>query len=77
MRSKLAKWIRKIAAKIDPPYSKKLWNRTLELIKAAESFENASGEYKRHRVYAQLIKDFPSLKKSDIAFLIEVVIQSS
>jgi hypothetical protein len=35
-----------------------------------------SGEYKRHQVYAQLIKEFPLTKRSEIAYCIEEVIQS-
>lgn len=35
---------------------------------------DASGEAKRHRVYAQLIKEFPGKSKREIAFVIEDVL---
>ena len=52
-----------------------LHNRTKELVTAAHSFKDASGEYKRHRVYAQLIKEFPIVEHRDIGHLIELVLQ--
>jgi hypothetical protein len=36
-----------------------------------------SGEAKRHRVYAQLMKDFPEIAHKDLAFAIELVIQNA
>ena len=39
------------------------------------STRESSGEYKRHWVYAQLIKEFPDVRKRDIAFAIEKVLQ--
>lgn len=56
-------------------YPLKIWGRTVELINAADTFTDASGEFKRHKVYAQLIKEFPELRHRDIALLIEVVMQ--
>lgn len=38
---------------------------------------DASGEAKRHRVYAQLIKDFPQAEHKDLAFAIELVMQNA
>ena len=34
-----------------------------------------SGEWKRHEVYARLIKELPQRRKRDLAYLIEVAIQ--
>lgn len=48
--------------------------RTRELVAAAEGLD-ASGEYKRHQVYAALLKEFPSALKRDLAFAIECVRQ--
>jgi hypothetical protein len=36
------------------------------------SAPGTSGEYKRHVVYAQLIKEFPNLTKRQIAMAIEI-----
>jgi hypothetical protein len=36
---------------------------------------DASGEYKRHQVYAQLIKRFPLVAKRDLGLLIERAVQ--
>ena len=35
---------------------------------------DASGEYKRHRVYAQLLKRYPTERKRRLAWLIEDVL---
>jgi len=48
--------------------------RATVLINAAESFD-ASGEYKRHKVYAQLLKEYPDQKKHDLALIMELIIQ--
>lgn len=38
---------------------------------------NASGEYKRHQAYAQLIDQFPEARYRDLAYAIELVIQAN
>lgn len=51
--------------------------RTDELVRLADtqSGGDASGEYKRHIVYARLIKDFPTARRCDLALAIEQAIQ--
>ena len=46
---------------------------TERLVREAEALPG-SGEYKRHQVYAKLIKQFPRRKRSQLALAIEVVI---
>lgn len=46
--------------------------RTLQLINEAEEL-NTSGEYKAHRVYARLLKEFPNIKRSDLRLEIELL----
>jgi hypothetical protein len=75
MRIKIAALLRRIATWLTPAYPDKLWERAVELTNAADSFIDASGEYKRAKVYAQLIKDFPTMRRRDIALLIEVIMQ--
>ena len=36
---------------------------------------NVSGEYKRHHVYAQLLKEFPQTRKRDVGLAIEKSLQ--
>ena len=45
------------------------------LITEAGSMD-ASGEAKRHRVYGQLIKEFPEIERRNLAFAIEVAMQN-
>lgn len=38
---------------------------------------DASGEAKRHQVYARLIKQFPEARKKDLALAIELAVQDA
>ena len=40
----------------------------------AIDFNEGSGEYKRHQVYARLIKEFPSTKHRHLALAIEIAL---
>jgi hypothetical protein len=75
MRKKLARLFRKIATRLDNPYPAQLWNRAVDLVNSAETFTGASGEFKRHKVYAQLIKDYPMVSHNDIGLMIELIIK--
>lgn len=37
----------------------------------------ASGEYKRHQVYARLLKEFPNEQGRDLGLLIELAVQAN
>lgn len=39
-----------------------------------ENVPNVSGEWKRHQVYAKAIKEYPDMKKRDLALSIEICI---
>lgn len=41
----------------------------------AAAATGTSGEYKRHTVYAELLKRFPERRKRDIALAIELAVQ--
>lgn len=73
MRHNIANTLHKIAAKIDVDPSD-LRGRTVQLVQEAELLD-ASGEYKRHQVYARLIKEFPLAAKREIAFCIEETVR--
>lgn len=47
--------------------------RTRELVTKHDEFDH-SGEAKRHAVYAQLLKEFPTARKRDVALAIEIVL---
>lgn len=44
-------------------------------IKEQELIPNVSGEFKRHNVYAKVIKKYPQMRKRDLALAIEIAIQ--
>jgi hypothetical protein len=48
--------------------------RTIELVRA-QDHPTASGEYKRHQVYARLIKEFPAEKHRTLGLEIELALQ--
>ena len=82
IRRWLARWLCRLAHWIDvmPTDSRPSWTATALLDRAraltdkAEELD-ASGEYKRHSVYAALIKAFPDARKKDLALAIEQVLQ--
>lgn len=50
----------------------------LPLVKAAEKFaEGTSGEFKRHWVYSQLLKQFPRHPKHFVGLLLEQAVAAS
>ncbi len=59
--------------RISSPYR----DKAKELVTRAELFAETTGEYKRHWVYSNLIKAYPNARKSDLGFVIEMVIQES
>ena len=48
----------------------------LPLARAADGKKDVSGEYKRHQVYARMLKKFPSTPRRDIGLAIELVVRS-
>ena len=47
--------------------------RALALVHETDGWD-ASGEAKRHRVYAQLLKEFPALSKRQVSLAIELAL---
>ena len=81
VRHWLAQWLCRVAQWIDVmPLQEPLWDsspirdRARVLTDKAELLD-ASGEYKRHTVYAALIKAFPDARRRDLALAIEHVLQ--
>jgi hypothetical protein len=80
LRRKIASYLSKSAVAIDIPLPKPeiildpFETHVRDLIREKERL-NVDGEYKRHMVYAELIKRFPNMRKRDIALAIEVAIQ--
>jgi len=53
-----------------------LRDRTRVLTKQADQLApGTSGEYKRHKVYSQLMKEFPQVEKRRLSLTIEQVLQ--
>lgn len=67
-------WPKKKPAQVIPiRKSSALLNRAVVLTSQQDSID-ASGEYKRHAVYAQLQKEFPNETKRDISKAIEAAL---
>ena len=49
--------------------------RVRVLVRQQETAGGPSGEYKRHQVYAKLLKEFPTRRKRELANLIEMAMQ--
>lgn len=58
-----------VQAPPDPCYA-----RVAELVHSIDR-EDQNGEWKRHQVYARLVKEFPDRRKRDLAYLIESILQ--
>jgi hypothetical protein len=66
----LLKWLLQV---LEPPESDELRDRAIVLVRQFESVPQ-SGEFKRHQVYAQLLKEFPSVAKHKVSLAIEQAI---
>lgn len=79
MRLWLVKTLRRLADWLEPPDP--ALARVRALVLSVETLADArgvvSGERKRHRVLNQLVVEFPSMRKRDLALLIERVLQES
>lgn len=86
MAKRIAQWLRDLALWLDPPPPPPpppppappdpARVKAAQLIREAEGFAaGTSGEYKRHWVYAALLRDFPERRKRDLALLIEETLQ--
>jgi hypothetical protein len=77
MRLQLIRFLKWCLAKLEPqPDHSSLYARTKELVRWADSFAaGTSGEYKRHQVYARLMKEFPELPKRSLGLAIELALQ--
>lgn len=49
--------------------------RAIQLVSEAETLTDTSGEYKRHVVYARLIKEFPQVSKRFLSMQIEKALE--
>ena len=82
LRRRIARFLCWIAHWIDvmPAEAPRVWvsnalfDLTRQLTDQVEQLD-ASGEFKRHTVYAALIKAFPDARKKDLSLAIEQVLQ--
>lgn len=57
-----------------PQIRAELVSRVRELVAGEAQDADANGELKRHRVYARLVKEFPSLSRRAISYAIELAV---
>ena len=78
IRQRLAVWLRRIAMALDVPVLDPLKARALALVEKAdrEMEIGTGGEYKRHVVYAKLLKEFPNRRASECSLAIELAVAS-
>lgn len=69
MKSYIIRLLRRLLAWLEE--DNELLSRAKELVTAVDRIEAVSGEYKRHQVYASLLKEFPGRRKRDIGLAIE------
>ncbi len=81
MRHRLATWLHHLANWIWSPPPRAVENpvlaRALVLVAAVDTATDpaASGEFKRHTVYARLTKEFPTARRRDVSLLLEAAVQ--
>lgn len=75
LRRKLALWLRAVAQWLDaetPELDRDVVDFARDLVLRADLFsEGTSGEYKRHWVYARLLKTYPDVPKHTLGRVIE------
>lgn len=74
--TRLLHWLEPPPVEIDVSPVDPLDAMAWQLVELAERIPETSGEYKRHWVYARLLKDFPMRPKRDAALAIELAIQA-
>ena len=72
MRRWCVRWLRRLVAWLDPTPIP-VEQRALVLVTAA-NLSVGSGEYKRHHVYARLIKEFPDVPHNQLGLAIETAV---
>ena len=81
LRRCVSLWLYRLAAWIWTPPPRTIENpvfaRALVLVDAVAQCTDpaASGEFKRHTVYARLLKEFPATRRRDVALFIEAAVQ--
>lgn len=81
LRERVALWLHRVAAWIWTPPPRAVENpvlaRALVLVDAVDTAADpeASGEFKRHIVYARLLKEFPTTRRRDVGLLVEAAVQ--
>lgn len=81
LRRRVALALHRVAAWIWTPPPQTVANpvlaRALVLVDAVDRSADpaASGEFKRHTVYARLLKEFPATRRRDVALFIEASVQ--
>lgn len=70
----IAKWC---GVALFPQPSGEVYTEAMRLaLVAQETYTAASGEYKRHQVFAKLIKTFPEASKRDLGMAIEMAVKA-
>lgn len=75
----IAYWLRRLADWLDAPSvaSTPLAHMAEILVRQAEdTHSHASGEHRRHQVYARLLKEFPLESKRTLSQAIETAVQA-
>ena len=60
-----------------PPTPDPLAVRADALVAWAETLSETGGEYRRHQVYAKLLREFPGRRRCDLGLAIEFAVQRS
>lgn len=69
MKTRLIRLLKRVLRYLEP--DSPALARARALVAAADALKDASGEYKRHQVYARLLKEFPRESKRAISRAIE------
>jgi len=84
VKSWVIRLLRRLLAWLDPPPDPEIVIPVLDpvqalasqLITQANALMDTTGEYRRHWVYAKLIKAFPDRRKRDLSMAIEVAVHA-
>lgn len=75
---RIASWLRRLANWIDPaPVAGTALSQMAAVLvrQADDTHGHASGEHRRHQVYARLLKEFPAAPKRNVSQAIETAVQ--
>ena len=75
MKNFIIKYLVWLLNKLESPQDLPAYMDRAKILVTSIDKAEQSGEWKRHQVYARLIKEFPQISRKDLGLAIEIAVQ--